>query len=96
MPVDPKLCNPVYLNSYLRTAAVQNFFTKEVRLVAQPTLNINQIRETEILLAPRELQDEFAERLQGVQLAQDDMGRATTASQTLFTSLQHSAFRGEL
>jgi type I restriction enzyme S subunit len=96
VPVDPALCNPIFLNSYLRTAAVQNFFTKEVRLVAQPTLNIKQIRETKILLAPRELQDEFAERLQAAQLAQDAMAQAASASRTLFTSLQHSAFRGEL
>lgn len=96
VPVDSKRCNPVYLNSFLRTERVQNFFVKEVRLVAQPTLNIKQIRETEVLLAPRELQDEFANRLSEIDQIKSDMMRSFAASKTTFSSLQHRAFRGEL
>lgn len=96
VPVDPSLCNPVYLNTFLRTAAVRNYFLKEVRLVAQPTLNIKQIKETAILLAPRELQDSFAERIGAVESAQAVVKLTASASDALFTSLQHRAFRGEL
>lgn len=96
VPVDPKRCNPVYLNAFLRTQAVSNYFLKEVRLVAQPTLNIKQIKETVVLLAPRELQDAFAERLATTESSQAKMGLAAKASENLFTSLQHRAFRGEL
>lgn len=96
VPVDPSLCNPVYLNAFLRTAAVRNYFLKEVRLVAQPTLNIKQIKETAILLAPRELQDSFAERLGTVESAQAGVRLAANTSDALFTSLQHRAFQGEL
>lgn len=54
--VDPKKCDPEFVAEYIRSDVVQRYFQKEVRLVAQPTLNIKQIRETEIVVPPARLQ----------------------------------------
>ena len=38
--------NPVFVAEYLKTPGVQNYFLAELRTVAQPTLNVKQIKET--------------------------------------------------
>jgi type I restriction enzyme S subunit len=52
--------NRVYVASYLRTNKVQNYFTKELRTVSQPTLNIKQICETPVIIPPDEQQILYA------------------------------------
>jgi type I restriction enzyme S subunit len=96
VPVDPAICDPSFLNAYLRTQEVQNYFLKEVRLVAQPTLNIKQIKETPVFLPPREMQDEFSVRLKGVGALLMQAEHSGVGADFLFASLQHRAFRGEL
>lgn len=53
----------LFLASQLMTPELQNFFRRETRTVAQPTLNIRQIEETPIILPPLPLQQEFARRV---------------------------------
>lgn len=55
--------NRVYVAKYLESAFVQNYFTRELRTVSQPTLNIKQIAETEVRLPPYEVQQAFARRI---------------------------------
>jgi type I restriction enzyme S subunit len=56
--------NRTWLAAYLRSQRVQRYFTNELRTVSQPTLNIKQIQETEIILPPLEQQQAFAIRLE--------------------------------
>jgi type I restriction enzyme S subunit len=56
--------NRTWLAAYLRSQRVQRYFTNELRTVSQPTLNIKQIQETEIILPPLEQQQAFANRLE--------------------------------
>jgi type I restriction enzyme S subunit len=56
--------NRTWLAAYLRSQRVQRYFTSELRTVSQPTLNIKQIQETEIILPPLEQQQAFANRLE--------------------------------
>lgn len=94
--VDPKKCDPEFVAEYIRSDLVQRYFAKEVRLVAQPTLNIKQIRETEIVVPPADLQALFLERLQVIKKSKQKAARGCVEQNSLFTSLQHRAFRGEL
>jgi len=94
--VDPKKCDPEFVAEYIRSDLVQQYFQKEVRLVAQPTLNIKQIRETEIFVPPAELQEKFLERLNVIKESKGRAARGFVNQETLFASLQHRAFRGEL
>ncbi len=88
--------NRVFVASYLKTDAVQNYFTGELRTVAQPTLNIKQIAETKVLSPPLPLQETFATRIQSVESLKTTHRTALTELDALFASLQHRAFAGTL
>jgi type I restriction enzyme, S subunit len=96
VPLDTSRCEPKFVAEQLRSQRVQNYFTKEVRLVAQPTLNIKQIRETEIILPPKELQVAFVERVREIERNKALHVAALAASEAMFASLQWSAFQGEI
>lgn len=96
VPVDKKLANRVFIASQLKSQAVQNYFRREIRLVAQPTLNIKQITEAPIFLPSLASQEAFAARLSALD---GNIGKAVFSLrrvEALFASLQHRAFRGEL
>lgn len=96
VPLDRTLCEPKFVAEQLRSQKVQNYFTREVRLVAQPTLNIKQIRETEIILPPMRDQEVFAKRTAEVDRKKVEFAGALAASDRLFASLQSSVFKGDL
>ena len=88
--------NRVFVASYLKTDAVQNYFTSALRTVAQPTLNIKQIAETKVFSPPLTLQQTFATRIQAVESLRITHRAALAESDALFASLQHRAFAGTL
>lgn len=96
VPVDPQKCDPRFVAEYIKSDIVQRYFQKEVRLVAQPTLNIKQIRETEVVVPPVELQQDFLSRISLLDSSKNQVVEGITRTDDLFTSLQHRAFRGEL
>ena len=85
-----------FVAAALKTDAVQRYFTTELRTVAQPTLNIKQLAATPIpVVSRREIVsfNRFAEELA------DERGALSIRQaqfDSLFASLQHRAFRGEL
>jgi type I restriction enzyme S subunit len=88
--------NRIYVGHFLRSARAQRYFADQVRTVAQPTLNIKQIKECPVLLPPLELQGSFAATAERVAAA---ARRGLCAAETLgllSASLQTRAFRGEL
>ncbi|GBQ94147.1 restriction endonuclease subunit S [Asaia krungthepensis] len=96
VPVDKKVANRVFIASQLKSQAVQNYFQREIRLVAQPTLNIKQITEAPIFLPSLASQEKFAARLSALD---GNIGKAVSSlrrAEALFASLQHRVFRGEL
>lgn len=86
----------IYLANYLRTAYVQRYFASELRIVSQPTLNIKQIAQTQVLSPPLIHQQAFATRIQAVEALKTQHRAALTELDALFASLQHRAFQGEL
>ena len=88
--------NRTYLAAYFATGVVQNYFKKEVRQVAQPTLNIKQIEETKILLPPKNMQSKFSELFEKIKSLQSKELEDMKESDNLSNSLQQRAFRGEL
>lgn len=85
-----------YVASYLRTDVPQRYFTRELRTVAQPTLNVKQLAATEIPLPPVELQRAYVARAEQVAAERTAVLAAQDAGAELFASLQSRAFRGEL
>ena len=88
--------NRIFIASYLRTDAVQNYFTAALRTVAQPTLNIKQIAETKVFCPPLALQENFATRIQAVESLKTTHRAALAELNALFATLQHRAFAGQL
>ncbi|MBS1076057.1 restriction endonuclease subunit S [Gluconobacter sp. Dm-73] len=96
VPVDKKLANRVFIASQLKSQAVQNYFQREIRLVAQPTLNIKQITEAPIFLPSLASQEAFAARLSTLDGNIEKAVFSLRRAGALFASLQHRAFRGAL
>ncbi|WP_336870697.1 restriction endonuclease subunit S [Rhodococcus qingshengii] len=86
----------IFLATYLSTPAVRNYFTSELRTVAQPTLNIKQLEATEVPLPPMAAQEIFVRRILSVDQLRYQQKTAQAELNTLFSALQSRAFRGEL
>lgn len=86
----------LFLAAYLKTDCVQHYFTSELRTVSQPTLNIKQLAETAVILPPVALQTEFGARMMAVNRMKMAEQASLSCLDTLFASLQHRAFRGDL
>ena len=85
-----------FLAAYLSTPFAQHYFTRELRTVSQPTLNIKQLAETPVMLPGLSLQKEFAGRVSAVDKLKTAHRSSLSEMDALFASLQHCAFRGEL
>lgn len=96
VPVDPQKADHIFLSEYLRMEFVQRYFRSETRTVSQPTLNIKQILEVPVRLPPLSMQHDFATRAVAFGRARAAQITSKSRLDTLFASLQHRAFRGEL
>ncbi|MFF9732481.1 restriction endonuclease subunit S [Streptomyces albidoflavus] len=85
-----------YVAAYLRMDFAQRYFIRELRTVAQPTLNIKQIKSAPVLFPPSSLRSEFAERVRCVTRQRVTHAAHLATLDELFTSLQHRAFSGTL
>lgn len=85
-----------YVAEYLRTARVKRYFTKELRTVSQPTLNIKQLGDTLVIVPPEDQQDLFAERVSAIERLKDHHREQLDELDALFASLQNQAFKAEL
>jgi type I restriction enzyme S subunit len=85
-----------FVAAQLQTESVQRYFTEELRTVSQPTLNIKQLSETKLIWPPAPLQAEFSKRIDSLEKLKFNAHQASCELNTLFASLQHRAFRGEL
>jgi type I restriction enzyme S subunit len=85
-----------FVVEYLRSPIVQRYFTRELRTVSQPTLNIKQISETLIPMPPRSRLQEFLERSGSARDVLSTTQAHLAGSELLFSSLQSRAFSGQL
>jgi type I restriction enzyme, S subunit len=84
-----------YLRRYL-----QNLFVQSYTSIASGTtfaeLKIVNLKGLDVLRPPADLQSAFSSRIAGVDACRSGLTQAAIESTSLFTSLQHRAFRGEL
>lgn len=90
------MANREFIAAHLRTDSVQRYFTKELRTVSQPTLNIKQLSETVVMCPPIEMQLEFATRCFKVGEMKLVYDKSRIEFDNLFASIQHCTFRSEL
>lgn len=85
-----------YVAAYLRMDFVQRYFRRELRTVAQPTLNVRQIKSAPVVFPPSHLRSKFADRVRSVTRQRAVHITHLATLDELFTSLQHRAFSDTL
>lgn len=88
--------NPVYLSMYLASAAGQRQFASLNRQGVKAGLNFDNIRDLSILEPPLEKQNEYADRLGLMRSIAEKSTSESIELSSLFSSLQHRAFSGQL
>ena len=85
-----------FVQSCLRSQGVQRYFQEKTRIVSQPTLNVEFVKQTQIVLPPVEEQELFACTAERIEQQTNRMLEGMNYLDTLFASLQHRAFSGTL
>jgi type I restriction enzyme S subunit len=84
--------NPTYLAQFLLTDAGQRQFGMLNKSAVKAGLNFSDIRSVNILLPPKDLQEEFAKRCTAIQTQRERLLAAQSETENLFTALQQKAF----
>mgnify|MGYP000866743019 CR=1 FL=1 len=89
--------NPHFLEQYLLSPSVKERLLKIARAGAtREAITKSAIEQFKVIRPPRELQDQFAARVAASEGTYRQMRAALSEMDSLFASLQHRAFRGEL
>lgn len=96
VPVDSNAASRVFVAEQLKTKRIQDYFRREIRLVAQPTLNIKQISTAEIFLPSLEEQNRYSDVVSDTLRSKAKTADGIFLQETLFLALQHRAFHGDL
>lgn len=88
-------------SEYLRSALMSDYMYGQIvrrakRAVNQASINQTDVRQFEIRVPPLELQQAFANRVAAVERLKELHRKHLAELDTLFASLQHRAFKGEL
>jgi type I restriction enzyme S subunit len=95
--LDKEKCLPIYLkNCLLMHPNVLSQLGVSERGAVMPGLNMGIIKSLSIPLPPVQLQEEFAQFIQEIESVKVRHAQSVKATDSLFSSLQHRAFRGEL
>lgn len=88
--------NPHFLAALLTSPTGQRAIMKKDRSAVKSGLNFDDIRSLRLIAPPRDLQDELVKRLKQIDTLKRKYEMDDRQIESLFTSLQHRAFRGEL
>ena len=91
-----KEMNPVFVAQQLASPAGQRQFVSLNRFAVKAGLNFDDIRCIDLLSPPIALQNKFSEIVAKLEKRTSVLIAASNESETLFSSLQQRAFRGEL
>lgn len=95
--LDQTRCLPQFLHSYfLYHPVAKEYLNRTAKGAIMAGLNMTIIKELPVLVPPLEQQREFVARLEAMRKIQAKHDRSLQSLETLFSSLQHRAFRGEL
>jgi type I restriction enzyme S subunit len=93
---DRTILDPLFLRVMLASPPLKRQADTAARGVAQKTVNLGDIREFVTFKPPLDVQRGFAHRISKVDALSAGHSASLGQLETLFTSLQHRAFRGEL
>ena len=88
--------HPIFLSVFLSSSSAQGVIYSVQAGASRQALNHEQVREFEIPLPPLALQEEFAAIVEEIRALSLDQSVAGPKLESLFQSLLHHAFEGEL
>lgn len=94
--VDQKKANPKYLESALNSFYGYQQSQRYTRGIANKDLGLKRMIKIEIPFPPLNLQNQFAERAQAIEIQKAIAQQSLQKSENLFNSLLQKAFKGEL
>jgi type I restriction enzyme S subunit len=94
--VNQKKLNPVFIIQQLQTPAIRQQMIGSSKHINQYSVNQGDIKSLRILLPSIKLQDLFAERITSLQSLTGQQASSQTKLETLFQTLLHCAFSGDL
>lgn len=90
------LVNPAFLSTQLGTESVQRQIREYSKGVAIRHLHLTDFRRLKIILPELEIQEKFVARARQIQDGKRQLANSLTGLDSLFSSLQHRAFSGQL
>lgn len=90
------LIEPEYLAVLMESSFVRRQADRLARGIAQKTLNLAEIRSFKVMVPALGDQREFLKRSRGIAVSNERMVASEKQLDSVFSSLQHRAFRGEL
>ncbi|WP_084480946.1 restriction endonuclease subunit S [Nocardia grenadensis] len=94
---DEMTLNAVYAINSLQTAHIKSQILRAAKKsINQASINQTDVTNLQILAPPIQLQEEFASRVQAIERTKPRLMAHLAGLDTLFTSVQTRAFRGEL
>lgn len=87
---------PEYLLYYLRSAPVQSWIQRQVKGATFREITLARLRELNVVVPPMEVQMNFSNVVQTVRRMKAQIVSSITVLDSLFASLQHRAFTGQL
>ncbi|MCG8669927.1 MAG: restriction endonuclease subunit S [Pseudomonadales bacterium] len=91
-----KIINRLFLLHFLLSDFARNYYIKVTRAVGQPTLNIKQIEELNVITPPIALQNKFATFVEKVEALKSRYQQSLNDLESLYGALSQQAFNGEL
>ena len=88
--------HPTWLMCCINTMGFRSLIAREATGTTRSRISRGNLSRLPIIAPPLELQQEFAHRVEAVTRLRERSGSAKTQCGSLFASLQHRAFRGEL
>jgi len=85
-----------YIWATLNSQSIKHQVNQLIAGAAAPRINISDIRQFKVLLAPKELQQEFSKHVQQIRTIRDKQEELIAQAECLFNSLVQRAFKGEL
>jgi type I restriction enzyme S subunit len=93
---DSNIVNPEFISAMLYSKCVKRQVDRVAKGAAQKTVNLGDINKLVIFRPSLALQQEFTNRIKALEQLKADNNAALAKHNTLFASLQHSAFTGQL
>jgi type I restriction enzyme, S subunit len=88
--------NTEFVKAQLETDPAKHWMIQRTKGAAVKGINLGDLRQFPLILPPRPLQDEFAEKVSMVRAMLEKSSRQHDGLDVLFSSLQHRAFSGQL